>query len=268
LSELAPIIWAGSRTAVPSDGGLFLHLKVVANANISQEREVAIDHSCRSISTSLDYDFIIKPVYFDTNGTAAEGVRAMGFASTFDSELPVILGPDYSSVTAGSRTTTASFEIPLVSAYATSPTLSDKNLYPTFSRVIPNDALQGQAIAAFLRHFGWKRFAILSGVDDFESNLRESIVKSAAEVGIKNEASGSFDTEYKKDTFNLEDKLRYFQKRNCTIIVLAFIDRNDVFDETERVATSLNMTGDGYVWLDAGGQFSQNMHSGGFVVSP
>jgi hypothetical protein len=102
------------------------------------------------------------------------------------------------------------FNLPFVSATSTTPVLSDKAAYPTFSRVVPSDSAQGRrqpllpsychsrgAASSPLRHlrlttlclsccsvrlsgvvlarlvasFGWTRVAIAVSTDSYGSNL-------------------------------------------------------------------------------------------------
>lgn len=96
------------------------------------------------------------------------------------------------------------FNLPFVSATATTPVLSDKAAYPTFSRVVPSDSAQGRrqsrlsllllspvrhpnlvcpvphptlscrsgvVLARLVASFGWTRVAIVVSTDSYGSNL-------------------------------------------------------------------------------------------------
>ena len=46
-------------------------------------------------------------------------------------------------------------------AESSSPTLSDKATYPTFSRVVPPDEWQGSSLAGIVRDLGWRSISVL-----------------------------------------------------------------------------------------------------------
>ncbi|XP_046720885.1 extracellular calcium-sensing receptor-like [Silurus meridionalis] len=55
------------------------------------------------------------------------------------------------------------FRIPMVSYFSSCACLSDRREFPTFFRVIPNDAHQVKAIAKLLIHYNWKWVGVVLG---------------------------------------------------------------------------------------------------------
>lgn len=74
------------------------------------------------------------------------------------------------------------FEIPQVSYASTAPELSDNNRYDFFSRVVPPDSYQAQAMLDIVKALGWNYVSTLasegnygeSGVDAFMQISREA----------------------------------------------------------------------------------------------
>eukprot|EP00250_Pteridium_aquilinum_P014745 c22172_g1_i1 orf=3-2435(-) len=75
--------------------------------------------------------------------------------------------------------------IPILSFGATDPSLSERQ-YPYFYRVAPSDAMQMEAVAALISHFGWKEIAMIYTDDDYGANgasaLRESLQKRGSRL--------------------------------------------------------------------------------------
>ncbi|GAA6065174.1 metabotropic glutamate receptor 4-like isoform X1 [Tachysurus ichikawai] len=78
--------------------------------------------------------------------------------------------------------------IPQVSYASTAPELSDNTRYDYFSRVVPPDTYQAQAIVDIVRHMGWNYVATVasegnygeSGVDAFIQKTRDDGEKMSA----------------------------------------------------------------------------------------
>ncbi|GAA6090501.1 metabotropic glutamate receptor 4 isoform X1 [Tachysurus ichikawai] len=72
-------------------------------------------------------------------------------------------------------------QIPQVSYASTAPELSDNTRYDFFSRVVPPDTYQAQAMVDIVRHMGWNYVSTVasegnygeSGVDAFIQKSRE-----------------------------------------------------------------------------------------------
>ena len=61
--------------------------------------------------------------------------------------------------------------VPQVAQTSTSPLLSDKETFPTFSRVVPSDVWQGELLAGIVRDLGWRSISILYSTDDYAREL-------------------------------------------------------------------------------------------------
>ncbi|OCT90671.1 hypothetical protein XELAEV_18019288mg [Xenopus laevis] len=68
------------------------------------------------------------------------------------------------------------FRYPQVSYLATSPILSDRNLFPSFFRTVPSDEFQMRGLAQLVSHFSWSLLGLLANDDDY-GQFRLQIVK-------------------------------------------------------------------------------------------
>uniref|UniRef100_A0A8C6WR11 Glutamate receptor, metabotropic 6a n=1 Tax=Neogobius melanostomus TaxID=47308 RepID=A0A8C6WR11_9GOBI len=137
-------------------------------------------------------------------------------------ELPLIRKPERVVAVIGASASSVSimvanilrlFEIPQVSYASTAPELSDNNRYDFFSRVVPPDSYQAQAMLDIVKALGWNYVSTLasegnygeSGVDAFMQISREAGVCIAQSVKIPREpTAGEFDKLIKRlmDTSN------------------------------------------------------------------
>ena len=61
--------------------------------------------------------------------------------------------------------------IPQVAYTSTSPTLSNDEMFPTFSRTVPPDSLQGPALASVCKEMGWNTVGMISTTDEYASKV-------------------------------------------------------------------------------------------------
>ena len=94
-----------------------------------------------------------------------------------------IIGPAYSSRTEHiSPYLLGQRFVPAISYSATSPTLSDADAYPFFTRVVPPDDGVSVAAMQFVKAAGWKRIAVLYSDDSYGQGLH-----AACHTAAKNE---------------------------------------------------------------------------------
>ena len=79
----------------------------------------------------------------------------------YNNTIPIILGPSSTILTNAILPTVNALGYSLFSSGATSTILSNTEYYKYFYRSIPNDKLQGYAIASLCHMFGWNQVNIL-----------------------------------------------------------------------------------------------------------
>ena len=113
----------------------------------------------RILPDGINFTEIVK----DDDNTAAGGTFA---ASTLISEgVDVVIGSSGSSVSAAMAAELGPEKIVQLSYASSSPTLSNRNLYPYFMRNVPSDADQGIALADLVDTFNWTKGATICTTD-------------------------------------------------------------------------------------------------------
>ncbi|KFO64418.1 Metabotropic glutamate receptor 6, partial [Corvus brachyrhynchos] len=73
--------------------------------------------------------------------------------------------------------------IPQISYASTAPELSDPGRYEFFSRVVPPDSYQAQAMVAVVRALGWSYVSTLASEGNYGESGVEAFVQSSREAG-------------------------------------------------------------------------------------
>ncbi|XP_014331076.2 extracellular calcium-sensing receptor-like [Xiphophorus maculatus] len=112
-----------------------------------------------------------------------------------------------------------SFNIPLVSHFATCACLSDKQQYPTFFRTIPSDHYQADALAKLVKHFGWTWIGAVHSDSDYGNNGMASFLEAALREGICVEYIESF---YRSNTQSKIQRVADVIRSSTAVVVVAF----------------------------------------------
>ncbi|CAJ1065291.1 extracellular calcium-sensing receptor [Xyrichtys novacula] len=84
-----------------------------------------------------------------------------------DSPVPAVIGLASSSPTRAVAQTLGPFNIPLVSYFATCTCLTDKQMYPSFLRTVPNDLFQVRGLVQLVTFFGWLWVGTVGTMNDY-----------------------------------------------------------------------------------------------------
>ncbi len=117
-------------------------------------------------------DYVFELVYGDTgcDGTTA-GTSAQ---SLVDSGVVAVAGAACSGASMGANAVLSAAGIPMISFASTSPALSDATAYPHFYRVVPSDAIQGEAMSDMVAAAGVTSPALLHMVNAYGAGLADS----------------------------------------------------------------------------------------------
>jgi len=72
----------------------------------------------------------------------------------------------------------------LISSYATSPFLSDKNMYPSFARTSLSSDVVVRGLSVFVQRMGWRQVACLHNGDLYGNGIAESLSRWTETAGI------------------------------------------------------------------------------------
>ncbi|XP_008423295.1 vomeronasal type-2 receptor 1-like, partial [Poecilia reticulata] len=167
--------------------------------------------SCVSVPVSVHVAFELTngedPVFYEGMNCSRSGVvmAAVGDAGSSNSiSVSRVIG---------------SFNIPLVSHFATCACLSDKKQFPTFFRTIPSDHYQADALAKMVKHFGWTWIGAVHSNSDYGNNGMASFLEAALREGICVEYIESF---FRSDPQIKIKRVADVIRRSTAKVVLAF----------------------------------------------
>ena len=122
-------------------------------------------------------------IRFDSQGDP-ELAKRLARTIVDDPQIIAVVGPGYSGETAAAMPIFNAAGLPVVTASATNPTLSQQG-WQTFHRVVGNDAAQGPAAAAFLSQvLTAKRVAIIDDGGLYGKALADLVAKGLGERGV------------------------------------------------------------------------------------
>jgi branched-chain amino acid transport system substrate-binding protein len=148
--------------------------------NVRDGMRVAIEEQN---AKSDKYTFVLKP--FDTQGS---GDQAPGQAAKYipDNEIVGIVGPTFSGETKAVLPQLQEAKLVMISASATNPDLPSVVAGQTiFHRVIPDDALQGSGVAAYVnKTLKAKKVFLIHDNTEYGKGLWETTLKSLKDANV------------------------------------------------------------------------------------
>ncbi|MCP4798809.1 MAG: ABC transporter substrate-binding protein, partial [bacterium] len=116
------------------------------------------------------YTFEVVEVDSGCDGTVA----ATAAQSLIDSGVVAVAGAACSGASMGANAVLSAAGIPMISYASTSPALSDATAYPHFYRVVPSDAIQGDAMADMVADNGVTNPALVHMTNAYGAGLADS----------------------------------------------------------------------------------------------
>ncbi len=84
------------------------------------------------------------------------------------------------------------FQIPQISYASTAPELSDHNRYDFFSRVVPPDSYQAQAMVDIVKALGWNYVSTLASEGNYGESGVDAFIQISREAGTVSVRSSGF----------------------------------------------------------------------------
>nr|XP_015216148.1 PREDICTED: vomeronasal type-2 receptor 1-like [Lepisosteus oculatus] len=118
------------------------------------------------------------------------------------------------------------FGIPLVSYTSTCVCLSNKRVFPTFSRTIPSDFFQAKAFAQLVKHFGWTWIGTIQADNEYGIFGIQSFTKEVVKYGVCIAFTENILSTYSRTKIlQLVDII----KKSTVKVILAFASERDLY---------------------------------------
>lgn len=126
-------------------------------------------------------DYVFEVVEADSGCDGTMGQTAA--QSLVDSGVVAVAGAACSGASMGANAVLSAAGIPMISYASTSPALSSDTDHPHFYRIVPSDALQGQAAADMIAASGVNNTAVIHMTNSYGAGLADAVV---ANLGAEN----------------------------------------------------------------------------------
>ncbi|XP_053356913.1 extracellular calcium-sensing receptor-like [Clarias gariepinus] len=136
-----------------------------------------IRDSCDDIPVSIKNSLLL------VNGQP-EKARGSGCANVIRQPSPVIVGDAASGISMALLRTLGSFNIPLVSYFASCSCLSSTKEFPTFMRTMPSDEFQIKALAKLVHYFQWTWVGVIGVESDYARFAIQLFLKESARYHV------------------------------------------------------------------------------------
>jgi len=225
------------------------------------DEQVALQLAAEKVNNNTD-DYYIQFQFFGTNNNFEGndpiiftyknaidiiGELPEGEDTTNDTDFNIVIGTAFSSTSEIASLVFRQFDLPIISYGATSITLSDKELYPTFSRVIVSEQVQGGAAAEIVGHFGWPEVASIVVDNSFGLGLESAFEAGcqALSTPVPVLAQEQLSESASDDQISLA--LENIRKTDVHVIFIATLA--DLGREIFLAANSKGMLSSDYVWI-------------------
>uniref|UniRef100_A0A8C7YM97 Olfactory receptor C family, n1 n=1 Tax=Oryzias sinensis TaxID=183150 RepID=A0A8C7YM97_9TELE len=169
--------------------------------------------------------------------TLAGGLQGMGSpCPPAISALIAESGSSQSVVVAGAL---GPFQLPIISYFSTCACLSNRAKFPTFFRTIPSDYFQAKALAALVKHFGWKWIGAIQSDNDYGRNGMQAFTEEVQKIGVCVAFVGTV-----LRTYSMSKILDVVEmiKQSSVKVILAFVPEGDFYPLMKEVLRQ-NITG-------------------------
>ncbi|NXB99138.1 TS1R3 protein, partial [Orthonyx spaldingii] len=159
-------------------------------------------------------------LFLTRNGTA--GIEVLCNYTEYQPRVSAVIGPHKSDLCLVTAKLFSSFLIPQVSYRASSETLSNTELYPSFYRTVPSDKNLVEAVVLLLNQFGWNWIATVGSDDEYGRGAQALFLSMAGNENICIAFEGLIPTELAEPSAQkqLEDIVKLINSTKVNVIVL------------------------------------------------
>ena len=182
----------------------------------------------------------------DDLNTAAGGTAAADTLLAWGADI--VLGSSGSSVSAAIASALTPTKIVQISYASSSPSLSDRTLYPYFMRTCASDADQGLALAKLVKAFGWTKGAVIHTSDSYGTGLIEIFKGAYNDTG-----DVLTDQSFEAGATDVSAQVQAIKDKDPEFILGNFIDEDA--KTVMKKAHDLDMLD--YVWITTDGWSTQ-----------
>ncbi|NXH96989.1 TS1R3 protein, partial [Pachycephala philippinensis] len=159
-------------------------------------------------------------LFLTRNGTTGIGVLCN--YTEYQPRVTAVIGPHASDLCLVTAKLFSSFLIPQVSYGASSETLSNTELYPSFYRTVPSDKNLVEAVVLLLTQFGWNWVATVGSDDEYGRGAQALFLSMVGNDNICIAFAGLIPTEPAEPGAQkqLEDTVKLINSTKVNVIVL------------------------------------------------
>ncbi|NXB72044.1 TS1R3 protein, partial [Donacobius atricapilla] len=159
-------------------------------------------------------------LFLTRKGTTGIGVLCN--YTEYQPRVAAVIGPHKSDLCLLTAKLFSSFLIPQVSYGASSESLSNTELYPSFYRTVPSDKNLVEAVVLLLRHFGWNWVATVGSDDEYGRGAQALFLSMAGSDDICIAFEGLIPTDLAEPDARrqLDDTVRLINSTQVNVVVL------------------------------------------------
>ncbi|NXT65467.1 TS1R3 protein, partial [Chaetops frenatus] len=159
-------------------------------------------------------------LFLTRNGT--RGIGVLCNYTEYQPRVTAVIGPHKSDLCLLTAKLFSSFLIPQISYGASSETLSNTELFPSFYRTVPSDKNLVEAVVLLLQQFGWNWVATLASDDEYGRGAQALFLSMAGTDNICIAFDGLIPTDLAEPSAKkqLEDTVRLINSTKVNVIVL------------------------------------------------
>ncbi|NXM47568.1 TS1R3 protein, partial [Gymnorhina tibicen] len=159
-------------------------------------------------------------LFLTRKGTTGIGVLCN--YTEYEPRVTAVIGPHKSDLCLVTAKLFSSFLIPQVSYGASSETLSNTELYPSFYRTVPSDKNLVEAVVLLLNQFGWNWIATVGSDDEYGRGAQALFLSMVGSDNICIAFEGLIPTDLAEPSAKrqLEDTVKLINSTKVNVIVL------------------------------------------------